>query len=186
MFVHIHVDDRFPFELTIYASDMAHYVFKSSITGKAIERASIAELEQLLAREYPDVSLDQAVLEAESQVDRFQIYEMLLLAAGEREGESQVSSRGRRPVPQPAGVRPGPDELPYDEEFLLAALCCTTSARRSIRTTTWPPGWRPSPGTSRRGRPGSSSITWRPRTCSTAAWASVPGAGWKPRKTTRN
>ena len=79
VFVHIHVDDRFPFELTIYASDKAHYVFKSSITGKAIERASIAELEQLLAREYPDVSLEQSVLEAESRVDRFQIYEMLLL-----------------------------------------------------------------------------------------------------------
>ena len=33
----------------------------------------------MLAREYPDVSLDQSVLEAESRVDRFQIYEMLLL-----------------------------------------------------------------------------------------------------------
>ena len=49
IFTHIHVQDRFPFELTIYAADMAHYVFKSSITGKAIERASIAELEQFLA-----------------------------------------------------------------------------------------------------------------------------------------
>src|SRR5208282_2442178 len=54
VFVHIHVVDHFPFELTIYASDKAHYVFKSSITGKAIERASIAELEQRLAHEYPD------------------------------------------------------------------------------------------------------------------------------------
>src|SRR3954469_8135800 len=47
VFTHIHVHDRFNFELTVYAEDKAHYVFRSSITGKAIERASIAELEQL-------------------------------------------------------------------------------------------------------------------------------------------
>src|SRR6266496_4561261 len=49
VFTHIHVPARFNFELTVYAEDKAHYVFKSSITGKAIERASIAELEDLLA-----------------------------------------------------------------------------------------------------------------------------------------
>ena len=53
IFVHIHVHDRFPFELTIYAANKAHYVFKSSITGKAIERASIAELEQFLPASIP-------------------------------------------------------------------------------------------------------------------------------------
>ncbi|MEA1951317.1 MAG: DUF4269 domain-containing protein, partial [Planctomycetota bacterium] len=55
VFVHIHCTDRFPFELTVYPSNMAHHVFKSSITGRAIERASIAQLEQLLAREYPRI-----------------------------------------------------------------------------------------------------------------------------------
>ncbi len=122
VFVHIHIADRFPFELTIYAADMAHFVFRSSITGKAIERASIAELEQLLAREYPGVALDQSVLEAESRVDRFQIYEMLLLPlenvkenpAYHAEGDAlyhslQVFELARR-------------KSPYDEEFLLAAL----------------------------------------------------------------
>src|ERR1700730_11976017 len=58
IFTHIHVFDRFNFELTVYAEDQAHYVFKSSITGKAIERASIRELEELLAREYPDLDLE--------------------------------------------------------------------------------------------------------------------------------
>src|SRR6516225_1393443 len=37
VFTHIHVFDRFNYELTVYAEDKAHYVFKSSITGKAIE-----------------------------------------------------------------------------------------------------------------------------------------------------
>src|SRR5580700_4481784 len=65
VFIHIHVYDTFNFELTIYAEDKAHYVFKSSITGKAIERASIAELEDFLAREYPDLKLDEELRAAE-------------------------------------------------------------------------------------------------------------------------
>ena len=53
VFTHVHVRDRFNFELTIYAANLAHFVFKSSITGKPIERASVRELEQLLRKEYP-------------------------------------------------------------------------------------------------------------------------------------
>src|SRR5258706_15811900 len=59
VFTHIHVEERFRYELTLYAADQAHYVFKSSITGRAIERASIAELEQFLAQEYPGIDLDE-------------------------------------------------------------------------------------------------------------------------------
>src|SRR6516165_1329756 len=33
-FTHIHVLDKFNFELTVYAENQAHYIFKSSITGK--------------------------------------------------------------------------------------------------------------------------------------------------------
>ena len=121
-YTHVHVADRYEFELTLYPGNMAHYVFKSSITGKAIERASIAELEQLLEEEYPDVPLDQAVLEAENKVDRFQIYEILLLPL-ERVKES------RKHHPESDALYHSLQvfelarlELPYDEEFLLAAL----------------------------------------------------------------
>jgi predicted nucleotidyltransferase len=121
-FVHIHVTDRFPFELTIYRSDMAHYVFRSSITGKAIERASIAELEQLLEREYPDVPLDQSVLEAESRVDRFQIYEMLLLPLENVKEDPKYHAEGDALYHSLQVFELARNELPYDEEFLLAAL----------------------------------------------------------------
>src|SRR6266699_223070 len=79
VFTHIHVHDRFNFELTVYPEDKAHYVFKSSITGKAIERASIAELEELLAREYPDLQLDEEIRAAEEQIDPYTVFRMLLL-----------------------------------------------------------------------------------------------------------
>ena len=121
-YTHVHCQDRFLFELTVYPADMAHYVFKSSITGKGIERASIAELEQFLEREYPDVPLEQAVLEAESKVDRFQIYHVLLLPL-----ENVKESRTHHPEGdclyhslQVFELARG--HLPYDEEFQLAAL----------------------------------------------------------------
>src|SRR5436305_1068922 len=69
VFTHIHVHDRFNFELTVYPEDKAHYVFKSSITGKAIERASIAELEDFLAAEYPGIDLDGEMHAAETLAD---------------------------------------------------------------------------------------------------------------------
>jgi predicted nucleotidyltransferase len=122
VFVHIHIEDRFPFELTIYPRDKAQFVFKSSITGKAIERASIAELEQFLAREYPGAALDQAVLEAESRVDRFQIYEMLLLPLENVKESPKYHPEGEALYHSLQVFDLARDELPYDEEFLLAAL----------------------------------------------------------------
>src|SRR5438552_710949 len=79
VFTHVHVYDRFNFELTIYPEDKAHYVFKSSITGKAIERASIRELEELLQREYPGICVDDELQATTTVVDPYQIYRMLLL-----------------------------------------------------------------------------------------------------------
>src|SRR6266849_6916615 len=58
VFTHVHIYDRFNYELTVYAEDKAHYVFRSSITGKGIERASIRELEELMEREYPGIDLE--------------------------------------------------------------------------------------------------------------------------------
>src|SRR5215472_14024726 len=78
VFTHIHVFDRFNFELTVYPENKAHYVFKSSITGKPIERASIGELEEFLAREYPDLDLDEQLEAAESAVDPYPVFRMLL------------------------------------------------------------------------------------------------------------
>src|SRR6202171_5635389 len=77
VFTHIHVPGRFNFELTVYAEDKAHYVFKSSITGKAIERASIRELAELLAREYPTLDLEGELEAGLGEVDPYQIFRML-------------------------------------------------------------------------------------------------------------
>ncbi|HVA49706.1 MAG TPA: HD domain-containing protein [Pirellulales bacterium] len=122
IYTHVHVVDRFRFELTVYAENMAHFAFKSSVTGKPIERASIAELEQFLAREYPDLALDDALAEAENQVDRFQIYHMLLLPLEQVKQSPKYHPEGDALYHSLQVYDLASHELPYDEEFLLAAL----------------------------------------------------------------
>jgi hypothetical protein len=124
VFTHIHVHDRFNFELTVYAEDKAHYVFKSSITGKAIERASIAELEEFLRKEYPDLALEEEIEQAEcaSEDDPYPLFRLLLQPLEKVRGS---------PVHHPEGdvlyhslqvFELARDQRPYDVELLQAAL----------------------------------------------------------------
>jgi hypothetical protein len=122
IFTHVHVRDRFPFELTIYATELERYVFKSSVTGKAIERASIAELEQFLQQEYPGIDLAEALQAVEDQVDRFQVYEALLLPLENVKQSPKYHPEGDVLYHSLQVFDLARDELPYDEEFLLAAL----------------------------------------------------------------
>jgi predicted HD phosphohydrolase len=122
VFTHIHVVDRFPFELTVYAADQAHYVFKSSTTGKAIERASIAELEQFLEREYPGLDVAGALSDAAAQIDRFQLFESLLLPLENVKGSPKYHPEGDTLYHSLQVFDLARDELAYDEEFLTAAL----------------------------------------------------------------
>lgn len=121
-FTHIHIQDRFPIELTIYAADQAHFVFRSSITGKPIERASIAELETLLLQETPDVDLTAEVAAVASRIDRFQIYRILLLPLARVQQGRTHHPEGDVLYHSLQVFELALDELPYDEEFLLAAL----------------------------------------------------------------
>jgi predicted HD phosphohydrolase len=122
IFTHVHLTDRFPFELTIYAADQAHYVFKSSITGKAIERASIAELEQYLEREYPELDVAAALADKEAQVDRFQLYESLLLPLENVKQPLKYHPEGDALYHSLQVFDVARHEQAYDEEFLAAAL----------------------------------------------------------------
>jgi hypothetical protein len=120
VFTHIH--DRFNFELTVYPEDKAHYVFKSSITGKAIERASIRELEELIAREYPDVNLDESLAEVEEQVDPYQMFRLLLLPLEQVKQSAKYHPECDVLYHLLQVFELAKDARPYDEEFLQAAL----------------------------------------------------------------
>lgn len=122
VFTHVHVYDTFNFELTVYADSLAHYVFKSSITGKAIERASIAELEQLLAAEYPDLNLDEALAEQAEAIDPYQVFRVLLLPLENVKQHAKWHPEGDVLYHSLQVFERAKDVTLYDEEFLLAAL----------------------------------------------------------------
>lgn len=122
IFTHVHVRDRFPIELTIYASKLATHVFKSSITGKPMERASLGEFELLLAAEYPELALDDAVEQAEQEVDRFRVYESLLLPLEQVKQNPKYHPEGDTLFHSLQVFELARNERPYDEELLTAAL----------------------------------------------------------------
>src|SRR6059058_6250693 len=111
VFTHVHVFDRFNFELTVYPEDKAHYVFRSSITGKPIERASIRELEELLSREYADLDIAP-----------YPVYRMLLLPLESVRQSREYHPEGDALYHTLQVFELARDARPYDEEFLLAAL----------------------------------------------------------------
>ncbi len=125
VFTHIHVFDRHNYELTVYAEDLAHYVFKSSITGKAIERASIRELEEFLTGEYPDIDLDDLTSrerERPEEVDAHAVFRMLLLPLENVKQSAKHHPEGDVLYHLLQVFELARDARPYDEEFLLAAL----------------------------------------------------------------
>jgi hypothetical protein len=122
VFTHIHVYARFNFELTVYPEDKAHYVFRSSITGKAIERASIRELEELLAREYPDLNLEAELEAVAAAPDPYPVYRMLLLPLEHVRQAPRYHPEGDALYHSLQVFELAREHRPYDEEFLLAAL----------------------------------------------------------------
>jgi hypothetical protein len=123
-FTHVHVADRYHFELTVYAEDKANYPFKSSITGRVIERASIAELEQLLRAADPSVDLEDAVdaLDDERRLDRWEVYRMLLEPLADVKQDPRYHPEGDALYHSLQVFELARDRVPYDEEFLLTAL----------------------------------------------------------------
>lgn len=122
VYTHVHVYDTFNFELTVYPEDKAHYVFKSSITGKPIERASIAELESFIRREYPELDIDGALAEQEEAVDPYQMFRLLLLPLEQVKQNPKWHPEGDVLYHSLQVFEQAKDVRPYDEEFLTAAL----------------------------------------------------------------
>ena len=122
LFTHIHIRDRFPIELTVYSPDKSSFVFKSSITGKAMERATLPEFELFLRQEYPDSDLEAEVASAEEAIDRFQVYRALLIPLETVMQDEYYHPEGDVLYHLLQCYVLAREELPYDEEFQLAAL----------------------------------------------------------------
>jgi predicted nucleotidyltransferase len=122
IFTHVRVHDRYDFELTVYAADKVNYPFKSSITGKLIERVSIAELEMLLKQEDPSLDLESAVEDLGDVIDRFELYRILLEPLADVKQSAKHHPEGDALYHSLQVFELARQRQPWDEEFLLAAL----------------------------------------------------------------
>ncbi len=122
VFTHIHVFGRFNFELTVYPEDKAHFSFRSSITGKTMERATIPELEELLRREPSELPLEDELAAARAAPDPYPLYRMLLLPLENVRQNPAYHPEGDALYHSLQVFELARDVRPHDEEFLLAAL----------------------------------------------------------------
>ena len=122
VYEHLHIQDRFPVELTVYPKSRLRQAFTCSMTGKRMERASLAEFEQRLQWEYPDLDLEQALLETTEAVDRFQLFYSLLLPLEDVKQDLRYHPEGDALYHSLQVFDLAMNQMPYDEEFLLAAL----------------------------------------------------------------
>ena len=149
IFTHVHVRDRFNFELTLYDADKVNYPFKSSITGRLIERATIPELEMLLRAEYPGIDLD-ADVERLSEDARRPVRALPLAAAavGTREAEPDAGTPRATPCTTACRCSNWPAANNRGTRSSCWPPCCTMWARGSTPPTTSPPAWPRSRGRS--------------------------------------
>ena len=87
-----------------------------------IERATIAELEQLLRDENPSIDLDAEIASLEHDVDRFEIYRSLLEPLAEVKQSPTYHPEGDALYHSLQVFELARERAGYDEEFLLAAL----------------------------------------------------------------
>lgn len=128
VFTHIHVKARFDVELTVYARDKANYPFRSSITGRAIERADVSQLETLLREEAPEADLEADLADADRDEsvresdERWALYEALLrpLEAVKQNPRFHPEGDALYHSLQVFGL--AREVRGYDQEFMLAAL----------------------------------------------------------------
>lgn len=120
-FTHIHVAGAYTCELTVYTRDLLNYTFKSSITGKAIEKASIPELEQLIAHEHPDADLSEDA-EAAAAPDPFLIWALLLPPLESVRQDPKYHPEGDALYHSLQAFELARREVPYDQELITAAL----------------------------------------------------------------
>lgn len=58
VYTHVHLEAKYPIELTVYTRAEHRTVFRSSITGKPIERANLTEVQALIEQWYPGIDAD--------------------------------------------------------------------------------------------------------------------------------
>lgn len=118
-----HADTRFPVEITLYADNLRSYVFRSSITGKPIEKATAAELERLIQQEHPSLDIEEELARIDDAVtDAYALWQLLLEPLAQVKQNPKHHPEGDALYHSLQVFQLALDAKPWDEEFLVAAL----------------------------------------------------------------
>ncbi len=118
----VSIDGPVRFDLGVYPLVQAHRPLRNAMTGQIIDGASISELEQMLDRQGPELPAAPVQQDRVAECDRFQVYESLLLPLEQVKESPRQHPEGDVLYHSLQVFDLARDELPYDEEFLLAAL----------------------------------------------------------------
>ncbi len=124
VYTHIHVRDDFPVELTVYHPSQLGYRFRSSITGKPIEKATLPELERLIMLQHEVDPHEQfaRIAQMDSAPARIAVFQSLLVPLENVKQNPKYHPEGDALFHSLQVYSLAKDAMPYDEEFLLAAL----------------------------------------------------------------
>jgi len=111
-----------PIHILLYPYRLYRRVFRSRATGQVLPQATLEELEELLAQVYPQLWVRQTAAEAETPLDRFQVYQILLSALEQVREDPRKHPEGDVLYHSLQVFELARDARPYDEEFQLAAL----------------------------------------------------------------
>jgi hypothetical protein len=120
VFTHVHIGGDYGIELTVYPTEKISYPFKSSITGKLIERAEIGELEELVRQTVPD--LEEELERAADHADVWEMYKRLLVPLERVKQNPKYHPEGDALYHSLQVFDLARWTRGFDEEFLLAAL----------------------------------------------------------------
>jgi predicted nucleotidyltransferase len=120
LFTHIHVTSDFNYEFTVYALNKVNYPFKSSITGKLVERANIEQLERLILSAHPNADLS---LEApQAAFDPYLVWSLLLPPLEKVKQDARWHPEGDALYHSLQAFEIARREHPYDIEMIACAL----------------------------------------------------------------
>lgn len=124
VFTHIHLRDEFKIELTVYHPSHLGYRFRSSITHKPIETASLGQVKKMMAIEHEmDAdTLQDAIHEIDATPDRYAVFLALMVPLENVMQNLKYHPEGDALFHSLQVFELARDAMPYDEEFLLAAL----------------------------------------------------------------
>jgi len=118
----LHVTGRHPFRISVDRPQKLERYQRLLRSGRSIEWATIRDVEEMLARDYPDLAVDAALTQPADSVDRFEVYRSLLTPLEQVKQSPKRHPEGDALYHSLQVFELACQGYPYDEEVLLAAL----------------------------------------------------------------